>query len=81
MTIKPLKKKIKDDLKRYQLEKKFEKAKTLFEQNIQHPSLHVELLEPKYLKVYSFRLDKKYRVLFIVLQGEVEVVAITSHYQ
>jgi plasmid maintenance system killer protein len=53
---------------------KFEKAKQLFEQDENHPSLNVEVLEPKHLKIYSFRLDRKYRVIFIVVNGKAEVI-------
>jgi len=63
------------------LEKKYEKAKRLFESNINHPSLNTECLEPKHLKIYSFRLDKKYRVVFIVKEGEAEVIVISNHYK
>lgn len=63
------------------LEKKYEKAKKLFESNPNHPSLHTECLEPKHLKLYSFRLDKKYRVVFIVKEGIAEVITITNHYK
>lgn len=59
MKIKSLKNSLIKYLKKHQLEKKFQKAKELFEQDINHPSLNVEILEPKHLKVYSFRLDKK----------------------
>ncbi len=27
-------------------------------------------LEPKHLKVYSFRIDRKYRAIFIIINGE-----------
>jgi Txe/YoeB family toxin of Txe-Axe toxin-antitoxin module len=81
MKIKPLKNEITKYLKIHQLEKKFQKAKALVEQEINHPSLNVELLEPKQLKIYSFRLDKKYRAIFIVTDGEVEIVTVTNHYQ
>jgi Txe/YoeB family toxin of Txe-Axe toxin-antitoxin module len=81
MNIKPLKPELVVYLQRHQLEKKFEKAKLLFERDISHPSLNVELLEPKHLKIYSFRVDLKYRALFIVVHGEVEIIAITNHYK
>lgn len=58
MTIKPVKDTVVGYLKRHQLEKKFQKAKELFEQDVNHPSLNVELLEPKRMKVYSFKLTK-----------------------
>ncbi len=81
MKIKPLKNEIKKYLKKHQLEKKFRKAKKLFEQDIYHPSLNVELLEPKHLKVYSFRLDRKYRAIFIVINNEAEILTLTNHYK
>lgn len=81
MTIKPLRDDLTAYLKKHQLRKKFDKAKALFEQDNSHPSLNVEVLEPKHLKIYSFRLDLKYRALFIVVDGEAEVVAITNHYK
>ena len=59
MKIKPLKDKLKRYLRKHQLVKKFQKAQELFEQDINYPSLKVEILEPKHLKVYSFRLDRK----------------------
>lgn len=49
MNIKPLNDKTKKYLKIHQLEKKFHKAKELFEQDTNHPSLNVEVLEPKCL--------------------------------
>jgi Txe/YoeB family toxin of Txe-Axe toxin-antitoxin module len=81
MQIKSVKDEISKYLKKHQLEKKFLKAKELFEQDINHPSLNVELLEPKYLKVYSFRIDKKYRAIFVVVGDEVEIITVTNHYK
>ena len=81
MNIKPLKDGIKKYLKQHRLDKKFLKTKKLFEQNISHPSLNVELLEPKNLKVYSFGIDIKYRALFIITDGEAEILTITNHYK
>lgn len=81
MKIKPLKDDINRYLSNHQLEKKFRKAKELFEQDINHPSLNVELLEPKHLKVYSFRVDIKYRAIFIVTDNEIEILTITNHYK
>ena len=81
MNIKPLKSELIDYLKQHRLEKKFAKATRLFEQDISHPSLNVEVLELKHLKVYSFRIDLKYRALFIVINGEVEIISITNHYR
>lgn len=81
MSIKPVKKSVTEYLKRHQLEKKFKKAIELFELDMNHPSLNVELLEPKHLKVYSFRIDRKYRTIFIVNGNEIEIVTVTNHYK
>ncbi len=81
MNIKPLKDSVKQYLNIHKLEKKFSKAKKFFEQDTNHPSLNVELLEPKHLKVYSFRLDLKYRALFIVTDNEAEIITIINHYK
>ena len=81
MKIKPLKNEVETYLKIHRLDKKFQKAKELFENDVQHPSLNVEILEPKHLKVYSFRLDKKYRAIFIVTGGDAEILAVTNHYR
>jgi len=54
----------------------------LIEENIRHPSLHTELLEPHWRGIYSFRVDKKYRALFFIIkEGMAEVFAITNHYK
>lgn len=81
MKIKPIRDDVARYLKRHQLEKKFQKVTELFEQDIDHPSLNVELLEPKHLKVYSFRVDRKYRAIFVVAGGEIEIITITNHYK
>lgn len=77
---------LRDDLEEYidrhGLTKKWQKAKELFEKDPSHPSLHTELLEPKHRLIYSFRIDRKYRALFIVKQEDnIEVIAITKHYR
>lgn len=64
------------------LVKKWQKAKALFKNNPFHASLNTELLEPKRRAIYSFRIDKRYRALFIhVSGGVIEVFAITNHYR
>ena len=73
---------IKEYIQRHGISRKWEKTKRLFENNPFHPSLNTELLEPKHRLIYSFRIDKKYRVLFICLpEDKVEVIAITKHYR
>ena len=81
MKIKPLRADLQQTLKRHQLERKFLKQQQLFESNHRHPSLHTEKLEPKSLNIYSFRVDKKWRVIFINIGAEeIEVVDINDHY-
>ncbi len=81
MQIKPLRPDLEKKLKKFALLGKYAKAKVLFESNPRHPSLNTELLEPKEWKVYSFRIGRKYRASFIYVGQEVEVVAVTLHYQ
>jgi Txe/YoeB family toxin of Txe-Axe toxin-antitoxin module len=69
-------------LNHHQLYKKYEKSKKLFEQNPFHPSLNMELLEPKHRLLYSFRLDRKYRAIFAYVENEtIEIIAFTNHYK
>jgi Txe/YoeB family toxin of Txe-Axe toxin-antitoxin module len=69
-------------LRRHGLVKKWKKSKEFFESNPLHRSLNTELLEPKHRLIYSFRIDKKYRALFIYLpEDKVEVVGVTKHYR
>lgn len=79
--VKPLREDLNKYLRRFNLEKKFTKQVKLFESNYRHPSLHTELLEPKDKRIYSFRIDQKYRALFIYAKGKVEIIKITSHYK
>ena len=81
MKIRDLKESLKKYLKKHNLEKKFQKAKKLVEENPFHSSLNMEILEPKHLKIYSFRIDKKYRALFIYINNEIEIISITNHYK
>lgn len=53
-------------LRKRRLEKKFLKQKILFERNPFHPGLETELLEPKNMRLWSFRVDRKYRAIFII---------------
>jgi len=81
MQIKPLRKDLDDFLSKHGLRRKWNKAKRLFEANIHHPSLHTELLEPRWRGIYSFRIDRKYRALFFITKGKAEVFKITKHYK
>ena len=82
MLIKPLRKDLEQFVKKHSLLEKWYKAKTLFEFNIRYPSLRVELLEPRWRGIYSFRLDRKYRALFFISEdGRAEIFQITKHYK
>ncbi len=83
MVIKPLKPRLEKFLAKHHLNKQWKKSKNLFEINIQHSSLNVELLEPKWRGIYSFRIDKKHRALFFVdpNANQVEILEITKHYR
>jgi len=73
---------IEEYIKKHGLLKKWEKAKRLFENDPSHPSLNTELLEPKHRLIYSFRIDKKYRALFICLSEDtIEILVVTRHYR
>ncbi len=79
----PLKQKISKVLKKYSLEKKFQKQLSFLLKDPKHPSLHLELLEPKQYGVYSFRINRKFRSLFIFRPEHkaIEIIAVTLHYQ
>ena len=68
-------------LDRHRLLSKWYKAVVLFESNIKHPSLNTELMEPKDEMIYSFRVDRKYRALFIIKNNTTLVFRITNHYR
>ncbi len=69
-------------LQKHKLQKSFEKQKTIFKQNPFHPSLKTEILKPKNLKIYSFRITRKYRAIFIYCgKSTIEIVDINNHYQ
>lgn len=81
MALLPLRGDLEEYLEDHQLTNKWTKARRLFEQNIRHPSLNVELMEPRWRGIYSFRIDRKYRALFFLVDGKAEVFAITKHYR
>ena len=82
MIILPISLEVIEYLKKRQLLKKFLKQKGLFLKNPNHPSLNVEVLEPKHLHIYSFRADKKYRVIFIFRGPDIiEVLDVNNHYK
>jgi len=58
------------------IQDKAEKQEQLFIQNCFHPSLHTEKLEPRNKQMWSFRIDKKYRIFFRFLERD-KVVFLT----
>ncbi|RLA08347.1 MAG: hypothetical protein DRQ51_02650 [Gammaproteobacteria bacterium] len=82
MQIKPLRADLQLYLKKHNLEKKFKKAKNLFETDPFYLSLNTELLEPKSRLIYSFRIDIKYRAIFIYVdKNTIEIITLTNHYK
>ena len=82
MKIKPLRQDLIDYLVAHKLVSKYQKASALFQSNIRHPSLNVELMEPKWHGTYSFRIDRKYRALFFFARKDlIEVFSVTNHYK
>ena len=82
MEILPVHKEIEEYINKRNIREKFEKQKAFFENNPVHPSLKTELLEPRKMKIWSFRVDKKYRAIFIFRRRNViEIIDINDHYQ
>ena len=60
--------------------KKAEKQEGIFRKNPFHPSLHTEKLEPKGKQVWSFRIDKKYRIFFrFINRNKVLLLTVGPH--
>lgn len=82
MIVRDLREDLETYLTKHNLVKKYAKSKKLFEHDPFYPSLNTELLEPKDRLIYSFRLDKKYRALFIYIDtNTIEIITITNHYK
>jgi len=81
-TILPIHPDVIGQAKKHNLFKKFTKCCALIVTDLKHPSLNVELMKPKELEIYSFRLDRKYRAIFLFRDSKksIEIVAITVHY-
>ena len=82
LKILPLNPKVQKLLQKHHLTIKFQKQLRLLSENPKHPSLHLELLEPRQHGIYSFRVDRKFRALFIFRPeiASIEILAITVHY-
>lgn len=81
MEIKVVTPKVYRYLDKHKLLSKWYKKVILFEENMRHPSLHTELLEPREEKIYSFRIDIKYRALFVIHENKALVFKVTNHYK
>lgn len=65
------------------LTEKYNKQIKLLSENLAHPSLNVEKLEPKEANIYSFRIDKQFRGLFFFVPEEdsIKIFEANDHYQ
>ena len=82
MVVKQLRPDLARYLQKHNIIKQYLKQTKIFEENPHHPSLNTEILEPKLLKIYSFRISRKYRAIFIILRNnEAEIVDINLHYR
>lgn len=81
MRVKQLNKTLQRYIEKKNLVKKFEKQTRFLIENPSYSSLNLELLEPKSAGLYSFRIDKKYRAIFIFTKpDEIEIIDINPHY-
>lgn len=81
MKAKPLNPELLKYLRKHNLEKKFNRQLLILQNNTRHPSLHTEILEPKSRKIYSIRVDIKYRAIFIIRNSAIEIIDVNDHYQ
>ena len=78
----PIDQEIIDYLQKRGIKNKFFKQLAFLQKNLHHRSLNTELLHPKNRGIYSFRVDRKYRALFIYRKEEIiEVLIVTDHYK
>jgi Txe/YoeB family toxin of Txe-Axe toxin-antitoxin module len=52
------------------IKNKAERQQRVFIENPFHPSLETEKLNPKSREVWSFRIDRQYRIIFRFITGE-----------
>lgn len=62
------------------IKKKAEKKETIFRQNPFCSSLHTEKLEPRSKEVWSFRIDREYRVIFKYIDSNKVIFLICGHH-
>ncbi|MBU4369574.1 type II toxin-antitoxin system YoeB family toxin [Patescibacteria group bacterium] len=62
------------------IQKKAERQERIFKRNPFYSSLHTEKLEPKGKQIWSFRIDKKYRIFFrFVSRNKATFLTVGSH--
>jgi Txe/YoeB family toxin of Txe-Axe toxin-antitoxin module len=82
MKILPLHREIQTYLNKRKIKNKFAKQKKIFESNPFYPGLETELLEPKKMRIWSFRINRKYRAIFIFREkNTIEIIEVNNHYQ
>lgn len=83
VTILPVDKDLLDYISKRGLTKKFQKQLKFLSENPKHPSLNIELLNPKERAIYSFRIDRKFRALFFFVSEEnaIKIFDANDHYQ
>ena len=82
MRVKPLRPDLLRYAQKHGLTAKLTKQIKLFTTNSRHPSLHTEILAPKELRIYSFRIDIRYRAIFIITpEHHAEIIDINDHYR
>jgi len=62
------------------IQKKAQKQETLFRVNMFYPSLNTEKLSPKQSNIWSFRIDKIYRIIFH-FEGSVVTFLYAGHHK
>ena len=62
------------------IRRKVKKQFLLFLNNIFHPSLHTEKLEPKHRNLWSFRIDKNRRVIFTMQNSQTILLLDIGHH-
>ncbi|MBI4118934.1 MAG: hypothetical protein HY452_01590 [Parcubacteria group bacterium] len=82
MKIRPLRKDLVDYLVKWALLKRLNKQKKLFETDPYNTSLKTEILEPKSLRIYSFRITRNWRAIFVYIgRDTIEIIDINNHYK
>ncbi len=82
MRANPLRKNLQKYLVRHGLSRKFEKQLNHFLVDSTYPSLNTEKMKIGHIDIYSFRIDRKYRVIFTYNSDEsIEIIDINNHYQ